>query len=207
MSAQVSKMFGRFQKTGLKLFSESTKALANPTVQYAIGAILVLYITFLESDTESVLSVAMTNPLGRLLVLLVLLLLVSVSVPLGILFAILIVMSCTNRENFVSVPPANFTIPSNPPPGLQDDATIEVAAQAAKQGNVDGTDGTDGTDGPSFKESFLSNHGMSPELKIDDNTNGPSFEEPEPATGNSGDKGSTGEVSGYNSSQTTHSLF
>lgn len=201
MSTQVSKMFGRFQKTGLKLFSESTKALANPTVQYAIGAILVLYITFLESDTESVLSVAMSNPLGRLLVLFVLLLLVSVSVPLGILFTILIVMSCANQENFEPVPPANFTISSSPPAGFQDDATVEMAAQSAQQGN------NDGTDGPSFEEAFLSNHGMSPELKMDDNTNRPSFEEPEPATGKSEHEGFTGEVSGFTSSQTTHSLF
>jgi hypothetical protein len=198
MSAQVSKMMGRFQKTGLKLFSESTKALTNPTVQYAIGAILVLYITFLESETESVLSVAMTNPLGRLLVLLVLLLLVSVSVPLGILFAILIVMSCANRENFESLPSGNFTVPMNPPDGFQDDGGVELAVQSAQQ-QSENTD-----ESKSFEEAFLSNHGMSPELLVDDPVE---FEAPEPATGNTGDKRFTGEVSGFTSTETTHSLF
>lgn len=103
MRAQVQKMMGRFQKTGLQLFNQATKALAIPTVQYAIGAILVLYMTFLESENDSVLSVAMMNPLGRLLVLLFLLLLTSVSVPLGILFAVLVVMSSANRENFAAM--------------------------------------------------------------------------------------------------------
>ena len=195
MSTQVSKMVGRFQKTGLKLFSESTKALMNPTVQYAIGAILVLYITFLESETESVLSVAMTNPLGRLLILLILLLLVSVSVPLGILFAILIVMSCANKENFESLPLGNFTVPVNPPASFQDDTSMEKATQV---------DQKDDTEDKTFEESFLSNHGMSPDLKTDSDT---SFEEPEPATGKPEDKKFMGEISGFTSSQTTHSLF
>lgn len=193
MSAQVSKMIGRFQKTGLKLFSESTKALANPMVQYAIGAILVLYITFLESETESVLSIAMTNPLGRLLILLVLLLLVSVSVPLGILFAILIVMSCANKENFESLPPGNFTVPVNPPDSFQDDTSMEKATQVVKQEDKE----------ISFEETFLSNHGMSPELKVD----GTSFEEPEPASGKIENEGFTGEVSGFSTEQTPGSLF
>jgi len=194
MSAQVSKMIGRFQKTGLKLFSESTKALAKPMVQYAIGAILVLYITFLESETESVLSVAMTNPLGRLLVLLVLLLLVSVSVPLGILFAILIVMSCANRENFESLPPGNFMVSANPPAFFQDDTSMEKATQVDQQ---------EEKEDKTFEEAFLSNHGMSPELKID----GPSYEEPEPASGKFENEEFTGEVSGFSTEQTPGSLF
>ena len=192
-------MIGRFQKTGLKLFSESTKALVNPTVQYAIGAILVLYITFLESETESVLSIAMTNPLGRLLVLLVLLLLVGVSVPLGILFAILIVMSCTNRENFESLPSANFTVPTNPPAGFQDGGGVELAIQGAKK-EPEIPDEADKT----FEEAFLSNLRMSPELKVDGDDN---FEEPEPATGRSDFEGFTSEISGFTATESTHSLF
>lgn len=111
MSAQVKQMIGRFQQTGVTFFNEALKALTIPTVQYAIGAILVLYITFLESENDSVLSIAMTNPLGRLLILLFLLLLTSVSVPLGILFAVLVVMSCANREGFQSVPFHNLMEP------------------------------------------------------------------------------------------------
>lgn len=201
MSAQVTKMLGRFQKTGLKLFSESTKALSKPMVQYAIGAILILYITFLESESESVLSVAMTNPLGRLLVLLVLLLLTSVSVPLGILFAILIVMSCVNRENFESVPPTNFSLPTNPPQGFQDNA-IEQAAHAAQSSQETPT-GQDENE-MSFEEGFLANHGMSPELMVDEEEG---FQAPEPANGNTEPTGeNTNEVVGF-TSQTTHSLF
>ena len=199
MSAQVSQMIGRFQKTGLKLFSESTKALANPTIQYAIGAILVLYITFLESETESILSVAMTNPLGRLLILLLLLLLVSVSVPLGILFAILIVMSCANRENFTTVPVHNFTLPSNPPTSnFENEDEMEKIANAAKNG------GTFEEGDGNFEEQFLASHGMSPELKIDGDE---SFQVPEPAGGTKPTDGDTeGEIEGF-SAKTTHSVF
>lgn len=190
MSAQVNQMFGRFQKTGLKLFTESTKALSNPTVQYAIGAILVLYITFLESETESILSVAMTNPLGRLLVLLLLLLLVSVSVPLGILFAILIVMSCANRENFESVPVHNFVMPAS----FQDNEAEAKETSPAE-------DAEKSEDDKSFEEHFLANHGMSPSLKTEE------FQVPEPANGNTMEKQTDDdEVKGFNS-ETTHSLF
>jgi hypothetical protein len=189
MSAQVTKMLGRFQKTGMKLFTESTKALDNPMVQYAIGAILVLYITFLESESESVLSLAMANPLGRLMVLLLLLLLVNVNVPLGILFAILIVMSCVNRENFESVPVHNFTMPSNPPASFEENG-MEQAANAVSSG--------DGEEN-SFEESFLSNHGMSPELMVDNTM--------EPANGTTvNENDGSGEVEGF-TSETPHSFI
>lgn len=102
MNAEVGKMMGRFQKTGMVFVKEGMRSLEMPMVQYAIAGILILYMTFLESDTESVLSLAMTNPLGRLAVLLVLLFLSNVSVPIGILFGVLIVMSCSNAEPFVS---------------------------------------------------------------------------------------------------------
>ena len=102
MNAEVGKMIGRFQKTGVAFMKEGMRSLEMPMVQYAIAGILILYMTFLESDTESVLSLAMTNPLGRLAVLLVLLFLSSVSVPVGILFGVLIVMSCSNTESFIS---------------------------------------------------------------------------------------------------------
>lgn len=189
MSAQVNKMLGRFQKTGMTFLIESTKALATPTVQYAIGAILVLYITFLESDTESVLSLAMTNPLGRLLILLLLLLLVSVSVPLGILFTILIVMSCSNRENFESVPPNNFTSVSSQ---WEQDNPIQqtLDALAQEQGGGGGGDET-------FEEGFLASHGMSPELMEDE------VGTVEPATGNRGESSTEeNEVEGFHSTPT-----
>jgi len=102
MNAEIGKMMGRFQKTGMVFVKEGMRSLEMPMVQYAIAGILILYMTFLESDTESVLSLAMTNPLGRLAVLLVLLFLSNVSVPIGILFGVLIVMSCSNAEPFVS---------------------------------------------------------------------------------------------------------
>jgi hypothetical protein len=199
MNTQVTNMLGRFQKTGMKLFTESTKALSKPMVQYAIGSILILYITFLESESESILSVAMTNPLGRLLVLLVLLLLVSVSVPIGILFAILVVMSCTNRENFESVPPNNFTLPSTPPSGFQDDDAMQRAVEATDKGMEEGME-----EEKTFEEAFLSNHSMSPELKEYEMEG---FQVPEPVNGKQESESTDdGEIKGF-ASQTTHSLF
>lgn len=188
MSAQVKQMIGRFQKTGVTFFNEALKALAIPTVQYAIGAILVLYITFLESENDSVLSIAMTNPLGRLLILLFLLLLTSVSVPLGILFAVLVVMSCANREGFQSVPFHNLMEPlvdstnvslSKPNPdgehlpsaeeGFEDPPMHDPSVELPLPGD-EGEEGFDCSADEGFDGALepASGHKMSPELKEDE---------------------------------------
>jgi hypothetical protein len=76
----------------------TTKSLKNPTYQFIIGAVIVVYTAFLEKDTESVLSLAMRNPLGRLGVLAVLSLLAVSSPALAILFAVLVVMSAVGKS-------------------------------------------------------------------------------------------------------------
>lgn len=77
----------------------TTKSLKNPTYQFIIGAVIVVYTAFLEKDTESVLSLAMRNPLGRLGVLAVLSLLAVSSPALAILFAVLVVMSAVGKSS------------------------------------------------------------------------------------------------------------
>jgi hypothetical protein len=115
MSTEVNKMFGRFFKTGESVVSQTLKSLKNPTIQMVIGGILILYISFLESETDSVLSLFMMNPLGRLLVLLLLVFIAYVNVPLGLLFAILIVMSCANKSGFMTMTvPEGFQTETSP---------------------------------------------------------------------------------------------
>jgi len=84
----------------------TTKSLKNPTYQFVIGAVIVVYTAFLEKDAESVLSLAMRNPLGRLGVLAVLALLAVSSPALAILFSVLVVMSTVGKstEGFWSSP-------------------------------------------------------------------------------------------------------
>lgn len=81
------------------LVNWTTKSLKNPTYQFIIGAVIVVYTAFLEKDTESVLSLAMRNPLGRLGVLAVLSLLAVSSPALAILFAVLVVMSAVGKSS------------------------------------------------------------------------------------------------------------
>jgi hypothetical protein len=84
-----------FRLLGLAMKGVETivSSIENPTVQIVLGTILVVYTSFLESDRESVLSVLMTNPLGRTLVLSFLAILSMASPPIGILFGVLISMS------------------------------------------------------------------------------------------------------------------
>lgn len=127
MSAEVNKMFGRFFKTGETVVSQALKSLKNPTIQMVIGGILILYIAFLESETDSVLSIFMANPLGRLLVLLLLVFITYVNVPLGLLFAILIVMSCVNKSVHL---PEGFQSPMK---GMEGAETMMADLQSSVQ--------------------------------------------------------------------------
>lgn len=88
-----------FRLLGLAMKGVETivSSIESPTVQIVLGVILVVYTSFLESDRESVLSVLMTNPLGRTLVLSLLAILSMASPPVGILFGVLISMSSFRR--------------------------------------------------------------------------------------------------------------
>ena len=94
---QVDKMFSRLSGAGKDILVAGKEALKSSTVQMILGAVLILYISFLESESESVLSLALANPLGRIVILLLLVVLTYANPVLGVLFVVLIVMS------FVSV--------------------------------------------------------------------------------------------------------
>ena len=94
---QVDKMFSRLSGAGKDILVAGKEALKSSTVQMILGAVLILYVSFLESESESVLSLALANPLGRIVVLLLLVVLTYANPVLGVLFVVLIVMS------FVSV--------------------------------------------------------------------------------------------------------
>jgi len=94
---QVDKMFNRLSGAGKDILVAAKDALKSSTVQMIIGAVLILYVSFLESESESVLSLALSNPLGRIVILLLLVVLTYANPVLGVLFVVLIVMS------FVSV--------------------------------------------------------------------------------------------------------
>lgn len=94
---QVDKMFSRLSGAGKDILVAGKDALKSSTVQMILGAVLILYVSFLESESESVLSLALSNPLGRIVILLLLVVLTYANPVLGILFVVLIVMS------FVSV--------------------------------------------------------------------------------------------------------
>jgi hypothetical protein len=94
---QVDKMFSRLSGAGKDILVAGKDALKSSTVQMILGAVLILYVSFLESESESVLSLALSNPLGRIVVLLLLVVLTYANPVLGVLFVVLIVMS------FVSV--------------------------------------------------------------------------------------------------------
>lgn len=94
---QVDKMFSRLSGAGKDILAATKDALKSSTVQMILGAVLILYVSFLESESESVLSLALSNPLGRIMILLLLVVLTYSNPILGVLFVVLIVMS------FVSV--------------------------------------------------------------------------------------------------------
>jgi hypothetical protein len=109
---QVQKMMDRLRSSAFDILSASKQALKSTNVQMILGGILILYIAFLESETESILTLAMSNPLGRILVLLLLVILTYANPVLGALFVILIIMS------FVSV--GVVSTPQTIPEGFED---------------------------------------------------------------------------------------
>lgn len=74
------------------------RSLKNPTYQIVLGVVIIIYTAFLEQDRESVLSLLMGNPIGRLLILGLLALLAVASPPVAIVFAVLIVMSTVGKS-------------------------------------------------------------------------------------------------------------
>lgn len=94
---QVDKMMSRLSGVGKDILVAGKEALKSSTVQMILGAVLILYVSFLESESESVLSLALANPLGRIVILLLLVVLTYANPVLGVLFVVLVVMS------FVSV--------------------------------------------------------------------------------------------------------
>ena len=118
----------------------TTKSLRNPQYQLIIGAVIVVYTAFLESDRESVLSIAMRNPLGRLGILSVLALLAVSAPPLAILFAVLVVLSSAGRlgEGFWAEPSASSLESADDVPDYthgQIDAFTDESNDAKKDSN------------------------------------------------------------------------
>ncbi|NBR24006.1 MAG: hypothetical protein EBU08_09600, partial [Micrococcales bacterium] len=83
---QVDKMFSRLSGAGKDILVAGKDALKSSTVQMILGAVLILYVSFLESESESVLSLALSNPLGRIVILLLLVVLTYANPVLGVLF-------------------------------------------------------------------------------------------------------------------------
>jgi hypothetical protein len=94
----VNGMLGRMTKTANGAVKMLVKSLGQTPVQIVLGMVIAVYIAFLESDKESMLSVLMNNPMGRLLVMGFLAVLAVSAPPVAILFAVLIVMSYSRSD-------------------------------------------------------------------------------------------------------------
>jgi len=98
MNKVVNGMVGRMMKTANSTVKMLVKSIGQTPVQLVLGMVIVVYIAFLESDKESVLSILMSNPMGRLLILGFLSLLAIAAPPVAVLFAVLIVMSYSRSD-------------------------------------------------------------------------------------------------------------
>lgn len=94
----VNSMIGRMTKTAESTAKMLVKSLGQTPVQIVLGMVIVVYIAFLESDKESMLSVLMNNPMGRLIVMGFLAVLAVASPPVAVLFAVLVVMSYARSD-------------------------------------------------------------------------------------------------------------
>lgn len=94
----VSKMVERMSKTASKTSKMLVKSIGQTPVQIVLGLVIAIYIAFLESDKESLLSVLMNNPMGRLVVMGFLAVLAVAAPPVAILFAVLVVMSYSRSD-------------------------------------------------------------------------------------------------------------
>lgn len=91
----VINMIGRMTKTANSSVKMLVKSLGQTSVQFVLGMVIAVYVAFLETDKESLLSVFMSNPMGRLFVLGFLAVLAVAAPPVAVLFAVLVVMSYT----------------------------------------------------------------------------------------------------------------
>lgn len=94
----VTQMIGRMTNTAENTAKVLVKSLGQTPVQIVLGMIIAVYIAFLESDKESLLSILMNNPMGRLLVMGFLAVLAVSAPPVAIMFAVLVVMSYSRSE-------------------------------------------------------------------------------------------------------------
>lgn len=104
----VNNMLGRMTKTAEDTSKMLVKSLGQTPVQIVLGMILVVYIAFLESEKESMLSILMNNPMGRLLVMGFLAILAVAAPPVAILFAVLVVMSYSRSDAEIVMPQEGF---------------------------------------------------------------------------------------------------
>jgi hypothetical protein len=93
MASLLTKSLGSVQKVSSGLIKGATDTLKNSNIQVVIGVVLVLYIAFIESSHDSVLRYFLTNPIGKIIVLCIAVLLAIVSPGLAILFTIFILIS------------------------------------------------------------------------------------------------------------------
>jgi hypothetical protein len=98
MSSLLTKSLSGVQKASSGLLKGATDTLRNANIQVIIGVVLVLYIAFIESSHDSVLRYFLTNPIGKIIVLCVAVLLAIVSPGLAILFTIFILISMPSHS-------------------------------------------------------------------------------------------------------------
>jgi hypothetical protein len=100
MASILTKSFGGVQKASSGLIKGATDTLKNANIQVIIGVVLVLYIAFIETSHDSVLRYFLTNPIGKIIVLCIAVLLAIVSPGLAILFTIFILISMPGYSPF-----------------------------------------------------------------------------------------------------------
>jgi hypothetical protein len=98
MASLLTKSLGSVQKVSSGLIKGATDTLKNSNIQVVIGVVLVLYIAFIESSHDSVLRYFLTNPIGKIIVLCIAVLLAIVSPGLAILFTIFILISMPSHS-------------------------------------------------------------------------------------------------------------
>jgi len=93
-------------KQSVQSLKDLSKTLeSNPMIVNGLAIALLVYVAFVEDERDSMLHRLMNNMLGRLLVLIILVALTSLSPVLGVLFGVLVVLSSSygrRGEGFTS---------------------------------------------------------------------------------------------------------
>jgi hypothetical protein len=140
---QVDKMFSRLSGAGKDILDAGKEALKSSTVQMILGAVLILYISFLESESDSVLSLALSNPLGRIIILLLLVVLAYANPVLGVLFVVLIVMSFVSVGSVSGFADSGSGCSASLPVGYEGFQDMSKPQSPAEQGTISPAPGSE----------------------------------------------------------------